>query len=340
MSAAPSIPYASALHRYADRAQTRRPCQSADSTIDQNGAPNRRDDRVRGSGDTGTSRAIAQGQASRDAWPFSLQLLHLDVGERLVRRRRKPEHAGSNPAVQTRMMEGQANWRWHPARTGARPNTPLRVRLPLLPLHLSARGRAAEASVFQTEKAGSTPAGHSSDFGLARSTSGEVAGLSSRPEGIVTPTGCSITLVVKRTSWLPPKEQVQVRFLAGVSFLAVAFLWNFQRNRRWKMFHLRSAPNYREVGALLPMLCLRRPRPDWGALDFPVWRRPKSIHQMRTEPFPTGKRINGTRDIRHFRPQSCIAQRPSPRALPPPDCSSPSRSTDSDSPTNQPARSP
>ena len=31
-----------------------------------------------------------------------------------------------------------------------------------------------------------------------------------------TPAPGSFALVVKRTSWLPPKEQVQVRFLAGV----------------------------------------------------------------------------------------------------------------------------
>lgn len=43
------------------------------------------------------------GQVSRDAWPFSLvEVINLDVGEPgFIRRRRKPEHAGSNPAIQT-----------------------------------------------------------------------------------------------------------------------------------------------------------------------------------------------------------------------------------------------
>ena len=70
--------------------------------------------------------------------------------------------------------EGQANWRWQPPRK--RPSfTALRVRLP----HLPPRAPLADwlqASVFQTEQAGSIPAGRSAgdDRGSA---SGRLPGL-------------------------------------------------------------------------------------------------------------------------------------------------------------------
>ena len=58
-------------------------------------------------------------------------------------------------------LEGQANWRWHPARTGTS-FTALRVRLPLLPLNDKQRalGRAAKAPGLQPGQVGSIPAEH------------------------------------------------------------------------------------------------------------------------------------------------------------------------------------
>src|SRR5262245_22644137 len=52
------------------------------------------------------------GQVSCDPWPFSLawgdKPNALDVGEPgFIRRRRKPDHAGSNPAIQTLKRKGK-----------------------------------------------------------------------------------------------------------------------------------------------------------------------------------------------------------------------------------------
>ena len=86
----------------------------------------------------------------------------LDVGEPgFIRRPRVPDHAGSNPAIQTDRRKGK------PTGDGTRPEpgraTSLEGSTPSPPAERGARGRAAEASVFQTGQAGSTPAGHSAD---------------------------------------------------------------------------------------------------------------------------------------------------------------------------------
>ena len=83
----------------------------------------------------------------------------LDVGEPgFIRRPRVPDHAGSNPAIQT-ARKGKPTGdgtRLEPGRA-----TSLEGSTPSPPAERGARGRAAEASVFQTGQAGSTPAGHS-----------------------------------------------------------------------------------------------------------------------------------------------------------------------------------
>src|SRR6516162_4671463 len=88
----------------------------------------------------------------------------LDVGEPgFIRRPRVPDHAGSNPAIQTDRRKGK------PTGDGTRPEpgraTSLEGSTPSPSAERSARGRAAQASVFQTGQAGSTPAGHSADRG-------------------------------------------------------------------------------------------------------------------------------------------------------------------------------
>lgn len=89
---------------------------------------------------------------------------NLDVGEPgIIRRPRKPDHAGSNPAIQTE--NGRASQLATAPGLNPDERSALRVRLPLLPLcdvsaETRVRGRAAQASVFQTGQAGSTPAGH------------------------------------------------------------------------------------------------------------------------------------------------------------------------------------
>jgi hypothetical protein len=86
----------------------------------------------------------------------------LDVGEPgFIRRPRVPDHAGSNSAIQTDGRKGK------PTGDGTRPEPGRAMSLegstPSPSAERSARGRAAEASVFQTGQAGSTPAGHSAD---------------------------------------------------------------------------------------------------------------------------------------------------------------------------------
>ena len=72
-----------------------------------------------------------------------------------------PDHAGSNPAIQTDRRKGK------PTGDGTQPEpgraTSLEGSTPSPSAERSARGRAAQASVFQTGQAGSTPAGHSAD---------------------------------------------------------------------------------------------------------------------------------------------------------------------------------
>ena len=99
----------------------------------------------------------------------------------LIRRRRKPEIAGSSPAIQTVSVH------WCSGTAQCLVTAEARDRHPYAPLLDRARGRAAQAAACKAAEAGSTPAGHSDV--TARSASGEAAGLSRRPEGIETPTG-------------------------------------------------------------------------------------------------------------------------------------------------------
>ena len=99
---------------------------------------------------------------SRDAWPFCWlgEETNLDVGEPgIIRRLRKPDHAGSNPAIQT------ANGRASRLATAPGPNPDerraLRVRLPLLPLSETCPWPSGQAPASHAGQAGSTPAGHS-----------------------------------------------------------------------------------------------------------------------------------------------------------------------------------
>ena len=94
---------------------------------------------------------VGRGDGANDA---------LDVGEPgFIRRPRVPDHAGSNPAIQTDRRKGK------PTGDGTRPEPGRATRLegstPSPSAERCARGRAAQASVFQTGQAGSTPAGHS-----------------------------------------------------------------------------------------------------------------------------------------------------------------------------------
>src|SRR5207253_1292498 len=96
----------------------------------------------------------------------------LDVGEPgFIRRLRKPEHAGSNPAIQTQSGKGKPTGDGTPLETG-RGYKPLRVQLPLLPLHqvpVAERPRRrsskpARRSAATRSEAGSTPAGVSATY--------------------------------------------------------------------------------------------------------------------------------------------------------------------------------
>jgi hypothetical protein len=85
------------------------------------------------------------------------------VGEPgIIRRPWKPEHAGSNPAIQTASGRASQLARWHPVGSRAR-RKPLQVRVLSLPFSHNecVRGRAAEAPTCRVGQAGATPAGHS-----------------------------------------------------------------------------------------------------------------------------------------------------------------------------------
>ena len=92
----------------------------------------------------------------------------------------------------------------------------------------------AEQDSLKVEVQGSTPCG-ATVRNLGVSSNGKTVGLHPANEGSTPSTVHFSALVVKGTSWLPPKEQVQVRLLAGVLFAVLGVCRRHATVRRSKV---------------------------------------------------------------------------------------------------------